>query len=74
MAAAAFEALDCEGLARVDFFLREDGSILLNEVNTMPGFTPTSMFPVVWRESGLPYPALVERLIQLALRRPTGLR
>jgi D-alanine-D-alanine ligase len=74
MAAAAFEALDCEGLARVDFFLREDGSLLLNEVNTMPGFTPTSMFPVVWRESGLPYPVLVEHLIQLALRRPTGLR
>lgn len=74
MAATAFEALGCEGLARVDFFLRQDGSVLLNEVNTMPGFTPTSMFPVVWRESGLPYPALVDRLIQLALRRSTGLR
>ena len=74
MAVAAFQALDCEGLARVDFFLQRDGTLLLNEVNTMPGFTPTSIFPVVWRESGVPYPALVDRLIQLALRRPTGLR
>ncbi len=74
LAATAFEALACEGLARVDFFLKSDGTLLLNEVNTMPGFTPTSMFPVVWRESGLPYPDLVDRLIQLALRRPTGLR
>ncbi len=74
MAVTAFEVLDCEGLARVDFFLRPDGSLLLNEVNTMPGFTPTSMFPVVWRESGLSYPALVNRLLELALRRPTGLR
>ena len=74
LAVAAFQAMGCEGLARVDFFLRPDGSLLLNEVNTMPGFTPVSMFPVMWRESGVPYPELVDRLIKLALRRPTGLR
>ncbi|MGH8833404.1 MAG: D-alanine--D-alanine ligase family protein [Actinomycetes bacterium] len=74
LAMAAFQAMGCEGLARVDFFLRPDGSLLLNEVNTMPGFTPVSMFPVMWRESGVPYQDLVDRLIKLALRRPTGLR
>lgn len=74
MAVAAFEALSCEGLARVDFFYREDGTVMLNEVNTMPGFTPTSMFPMLWAASGLDYPALVDRLITTALSRPTGLR
>ena len=72
-AVQAFEALGCEGLARVDFFLTEDG-LVINEVNTMPGFTSTSMFPVLWEASGLPYAALVDRLVQLALARPTGLR
>ena len=74
MSVAAFDALSCEGLARVDFFYREDGSLLLNEVNTMPGFTPTSMFPMLWAARGLDYPALVDRLITTALSRPTGLR
>ena len=74
MSAAAFEALSCEGLARVDFFLRPDGSLLVNEVNTMPGFTPTSMFPRMWAASGVDYPTLVDRLVQAALRRGTGLR
>jgi len=74
LAVVAFEAMGCEGLARVDFFLLPDGKVLVNEVNTMPGFTPVSMFPVMWRESGLPYPQLVDRLIKLALRRSTGLR
>jgi D-alanine-D-alanine ligase len=74
LAVAAFEALSCEGLARVDFFVRPDGTVLVNEVNTMPGFTPTSMFPLMWAASGLDYPALVDRLVQLALRRPLGLR
>jgi D-alanine-D-alanine ligase len=73
-AVQAFEALSCEGLARVDFFYREDGSVLLNEVNTMPGFTPTSMFPQLWAAMGLDYPTLVDRLITTALNRPTGLR
>jgi D-alanine-D-alanine ligase len=74
MAARAFTALGCEGLARVDFFLLPDGSLVLNEINTMPGFTATSMYPRMWAASGLDYPALVDRLIQLALRRGTGLR
>jgi D-alanine-D-alanine ligase len=74
LSAAAFEALSCEGLARVDFFLLPDGRLMVNEINTMPGFTPTSMFPRMWAASGLSYPALVERLLQLALQRPTGLR
>jgi D-alanine-D-alanine ligase len=74
LATRAFEALSCEGLARVDFFYREDGSLLVNEVNTMPGFTPTSMFPMLWAASGLDYPALVDRLITTALTRSTGLR
>ncbi|HSV41531.1 MAG TPA: D-alanine--D-alanine ligase family protein [Nocardioidaceae bacterium] len=70
----AFEALSCEGLARVDFFLLHDDRLVVNEINTMPGFTPTSMFPRMWAESGVDYPALVDRLIQLALHRPEGLR
>jgi D-alanine-D-alanine ligase len=74
MARRAFEAIGCEGLARVDFFLMPDGTIVLNELNTMPGFTPTSMYPRMWAATGLDYPALVDRLVQLALRRSTGLR
>jgi D-alanine-D-alanine ligase len=72
MAVAAFEALSCEGLARVDFFVDGD-RVVINEVNTMPGFTPVSMFPLMWREAGLDYPALVDRLVQTALQRPQGL-
>ncbi len=74
MAVRAFDALSCEGLARVDFFVMPDGSLVINELNTMPGFTPTSMYPQMWAASGLSYPALVDRLVQLALRRDTGLR
>jgi len=74
MAVRAFEALGCEGLARVDFFVTQDGTVTVNEINTMPGFTPSSMYPRMWAESGVDYPQLVDRLIQLALRRPTGLR
>ena len=70
----AFEALSCEGLARVDFFLLPDDRLVINELNTMPGFTPTSMFPRMWAASGLDYPSLVDRLLQLALQRGTGLR
>jgi D-alanine-D-alanine ligase len=68
-ACRAFAALDCAGLARVDFFLRPDGTVVVNEVNTMPGFTPISMFPRVWAASGIDYPSLVDRLIATALRR-----
>jgi len=74
LAVEAFEALSCEGLARVDFFVLPDERVVINEINTMPGFTPSSMFPRMWAASGLDYPALVDRLIQLALRRSTGLR
>lgn len=74
LAPAAFAALCCDGLARVDFFLTRQGRVLLNEVNTMPGFTPSSMFPRLWQASGLDYPALVDRLLSTALSRPVGLR
>ena len=70
----AFDVLSIEGLARVDFFVLPDDRVVVNEVNTMPGFTPSSMFPRMWDASGLPYPELVDRLIQLALHRDTGLR
>jgi D-alanine-D-alanine ligase len=66
----AFKALDCEGLARVDFFYEEaTGRVLVNEVNTIPGFTPKSMFPMLWAASGLAYPDLVARLVDLAVER-----
>ena len=74
LAVEAFRALDCEGLARVDFFVCADGRVLVNEVNTMPGFTPASMFPRMWAAAGVSYPQLVDRLIRDALRRGTGLR
>ena len=74
LAARAFEAVGCEGLARVDFFVMPDQSLVVNEINTMPGFTPTSMFPRMWAATGVDYPALVDRLIKLALARDTGLR
>jgi D-alanine-D-alanine ligase len=72
-AKAIFTALDCAGLARVDFFVTPAMEVYLNEINTMPGFTKTSIFPRVWDETGLPYPKLVARLIRTALRRGTGL-
>ncbi|TDD26435.1 D-alanine--D-alanine ligase family protein [Nonomuraea diastatica] len=74
MAVRAFEALECEGLARVDFFYTPDSGLVFNEINTMPGFTSLSVAPQLWAASGLPYPALVDRLIQLALARSAGLR
>jgi D-alanine-D-alanine ligase len=74
LAIAAFTALDCQGLARVDFFALEDGSLVVNEVNTMPGFTPISMFPRMWAVTGVDYPALLATLIETALARGTGLR
>jgi D-alanine-D-alanine ligase len=69
MAITAFKALDLSGLVRADFFLTEDGTVYINEVNTMPGFTPYSMFPLLWKHSGVSYPELIERLIQLAIER-----
>jgi len=72
-AVRAFTALDCAGLARVDFFVTPELDVYLNEINTMPGFTPTSMFPRMWAASGLEYPKLVNRLIRTALHRGVGL-
>ncbi len=74
LSASAFSVLSCEGLARVDFFVLPDERVVINEINTMPGFTPSSMFPRMWAATGLDYPALVDRLVQLALHRGTGLR
>ena len=74
LAVQAFEALDCEGLARVDFFVRDNGDVIINEVNTMPGFTPISMYPRLWAETGVSYTELIDTLISDALRRGTGLR
>ena len=73
-ATRAFLALDCAGLARVDFFVTPDFEVYLSEVNTMPGFTPMSAFPQLWAASGLDYPKLASRLIRTALARGTGLR
>jgi D-alanine-D-alanine ligase len=74
LAAAAFEAVSCEGLARVDFFYRPDGEILLNEINTIPGMTAASYFPKMWEASGLPVPELIDRLLTTALLKRPGLR
>jgi D-alanine-D-alanine ligase len=64
----AFQTLCCAGLSRVDFFLKEDGGLLLNEINTMPGFTKISMYPKLWEASGIGYTELISRLIELALK------
>lgn len=69
MAITSFKAIDGSGLVRADFFLTEGGKALINEVNTMPGFTPYSMFPLMWKHSGLEYPQLIEKLVDLALER-----
>lgn len=69
MAITAFKALDCSGLVRADFFVTRENRVLINEVNTMPGFTPFSMFPLLWKHTGVDYPELIERLIQLAIER-----
>ncbi len=74
VAVRAFDAVGCEGLARVDVFVTPAGDVVVNEINTMPGFTPFSMYPRMWAATGLEYPALVDELLQLALHRPTGLR
>jgi D-alanine-D-alanine ligase len=74
MAVAAFRALDGQGLARVDFFVGPDGDITVNEINTMPGFTPISMYPRAWAVTGVDYPTLLTTLIETALARGVGLR
>ena len=74
LASQAFLALGCEGLARVDCFYTHSGDVLINEINTMPGFTPSSMYPRMWEASGMSYPELIDELIALAMERPVGLR
>ena len=69
IAVAAFVATDCEGMARVDFFVRPDGAVVVNELNTIPGFTSTSVYARLFEASGVPYAALLDRLIELALER-----
>lgn len=69
LAVRTFRTLSCAGLGRVDFFLKEDGSVFVNEINTIPGFTSISMYPKLWAEEGIEYPALVERLLDLAFQR-----
>ncbi|HTP59520.1 MAG TPA: D-alanine--D-alanine ligase family protein, partial [Spirochaetia bacterium] len=69
LAVTAFTVLCCDGMARVDMFLRRSGEVLVNEINTIPGFTKISMYPKLWEATGIPYRELVDRLIQLALER-----
>ena len=69
MAYRAFKVLDCAGLVRADFFVTENDEVLINEVNTMPGFTPTSMFPLLWQHTDVTYPELIDQLIELAMER-----
>ncbi len=73
LAIRAFRAIDCQGLARVDFFLTENGPVV-NEINTMPGFTTISMYPRMWAASGVDYPTLLATMVETALKRGTGLR
>ena len=69
LAVRAYQVLECEGMGRVDFFLRPDGEALVNEINTLPGFTRVSMYPKLWEATGIAYPALLDRLIELARER-----
>jgi D-alanine-D-alanine ligase len=74
LACAAFDAISCEGLARVDFFYTPSGKIVVNEINTMPGMTAASGFPMMWAATGLPMPELIDRIITTALAKRPGLR
>ena len=69
LAVEAFVATDCEGMARADCFVRDDGEVLVNELNTIPGFTSTSVYAKLFAASGIAYPELLDRLIELALER-----
>ncbi len=73
LAIRAFKAIDCQGLARVDFFLTDDGPVL-NEINTMPGFTTISMYPRMWAASGVDYATLLATMVETAVARGVGLR
>ena len=69
LAVRAFVAAECEGMARVDFFVRDDGEVLVNELNTIPGFTATSVYAKLFDASGIPYAELLDRLVELAIER-----
>jgi len=69
LAIKTFKVLSCEGLSRVDFFLKKNGEIIINEINTIPGFTSISMYPRLWKASGISYSKLIDKLIQLAIQR-----
>ncbi|MNH29133.1 D-alanine--D-alanine ligase [compost metagenome] len=69
LAKRAFKAIDGSGLVRADFFVTADNNIYMNEVNTMPGFTPVSMYPLLWQHTNVSYPVLIDRLITLAIER-----
>ena len=69
LAVRGYRALDCAGMGRMDFFLTDDGDIYLDEINTLPGFTPASMYPRLWQQAGLSYADLIARLVELALER-----
>jgi D-alanine-D-alanine ligase len=69
LAIKTFQVLECQGLSRVDFFLKEDGAVLVNEINTMPGFTKISMYPKLWENSGISYTELITQLIEFAVER-----
>jgi D-alanine-D-alanine ligase len=69
LAIKAFQAIDCAGMGRVDFFVLKSGRVIVNEINTIPGFTEISMYPKLWAASGVPYPELITRLAELALER-----
>ena len=74
LSCAAFDAISCEGLARVDCFYTTDGAVLVNDINTMPGMTPASGFPKMWAATGLPLPRLIDRIIATALAKADGPR
>jgi D-alanine-D-alanine ligase len=69
LAVESFVLSECDGMARVDFFVREDGEVLVNELNTIPGFTATSVYAKLFEASGIPYAELLDRLVELALER-----
>ena len=69
LAVESFVATECEGMARIDFFIREDGEVIVNEINTIPGFTDTSVYTRLFEASGIPYAELLQQLIDLALER-----
>jgi D-alanine-D-alanine ligase len=69
MAAKAYKAIDAAGLSRVDFFLKKDGELLVNEINTLPGLTDVSGFPKMWEATGIPFTRVIDQLIQFAVER-----